>query len=139
MTKVYGLICLLGILLLGMGSLKLWPEVYGHSGYLVASVVTAATIVSFGGVFIESHRPLPPVRRKGDRVRAAYFPGGDPVPQAERYVGSILLWEAVARCDRGKYRGVWMMRLCDVPESVTVPLTDLLIQERRRRNGGGFF
>lgn len=137
MRVFYIVVTLFGVLVLGGVSLHTWPKDMGPDAYVWASVVMATTLASLWALIIEHRRPMPPVSVPGDCVRGAYFPANNQncSPDTERYLNHVMTWEAVAKAEDGPFSGVWLMKpRGESNPEILVPLSDLLIQERRRKH-----
>ena len=102
-------------------------------------VFTSLGIGSLIGYCLESGRPRPPVSKAGDTVFAVYVPRRtEDVVDSTEICGVLLAWTAEWRIDKGRYKGEWAMVPGKVggehPFVAWVPLGDLVIQDRRKRN-----
>lgn len=128
----------LGALLL-LGGVALFHPHGSQSGwfYWFLAIVTACGVASLFALRVELNRPPPIIRRVGDRIRAMYMPeGSPPAYKLKELVGVLLTYKAIMRIDKGPHKGDWAMSPGpSVPgsEAVWVPLSDLVMQDERRR------
>ena len=105
--------------------------------YWLLAAVAGAGIASLFALRVELARPPPLIREVGDRIRAMYMPEGEPpAHKLNALVGELLTYCAIMEIDKGLHKGDWAMSPGpSVPgsEAVSVPLSDLVIQDSRRR------
>ena len=136
MATVYFIVNILCLVILGIATL-FHPQYQdtqlpGYSWMMAFTV--GAGIVSLFALSLELLRPPPLIQAEGDCVRAVYVPRAVAAsPEAEAFVGRLVLWKAMWVYDKGKYKGTWAMTpVTDEPQNFIVPLNDLIVQERRK-------
>lgn len=135
MSALYFCVVVACIVFLGMSSRRTDPL-----ELIAISVAMGAGLCSLVALALELRRPRPMIQAAGDTLRAIYMPKKTPTLGAEALVGRLCLWSARFRIDRGLNHGEWAMSPLpnDLPSSWValddfwVPLTDLVVQERRR-------
>jgi len=131
MRIVYFSAVLIGLMILTAVS------VHGAERNLMISflaVTAGLSISALVGLVIELLRPPAVIQQPGDCVFGTYVPFEDKLnPEACRpYHNKLLTWEAVWRIDKGEHAGDWAMAPKGSDHSTWVPLSELVIQERRR-------
>lgn len=100
--------------------------------WMVSLLIGSGTACLFA-LAIELRRPVSEVDDAGDAVRGVYFPRSTPITGAESLVGRLVVWTAVYKHDKGEFKGEWAMSaVIEDGSSVWVPLSDLVVQKRRR-------
>lgn len=127
MALVYFLVNLISLITLGLWALIPEPT----SLFWVASMIGSGASTLFALV-LELRRPRPMIQGVGDSLRAVYLPKDVPPAGAEGLVGRLVLWTAMFKIDKGPHKGEWAMQAEDPQLPVWIPLTELVVQERRR-------
>jgi len=127
MSLLYFLVNLVSLITLGLWALVPEPT----SLFWVASTIGSGASTLFALV-LELRRPRPMIQGIGDSLRAVYLPKDVPPAGAEGLVGRLVLWTAMFKIDKGPHKGEWAMQAEDPQLPIWVPLTELVVQERRR-------
>lgn len=128
MAIVYFLVTLFSLIALG-----LFAAVPGPTDFMVVALLIGAGCSCLFALALELRRPRPLVGETGDTVRGIYLPkNGLAVAGSEGLQGKLLIWTAAFRFDAGPNKGEWAMEARDDGPSILVPLSDLVIQERRK-------
>lgn len=126
-----------------------WSAISTDAHNWILTVATGLGLACHLGLLLESFRPKPLIQKVGDTIRGVYLPEGKTNPDLTAFVGSVNVWTAIYKIDKGPYKGDWAMALLSSarnparpfnedgtgsigPLDAWVPIRDLIVQERRR-------
>lgn len=128
MAFLYFFMILLSLVVLGTQAADSGP-----SPFWMVALLSGTGTACLCALVIELRRPIPEVDEAGDTVKGVYLPRSTAPTGSEAMLGRLAVWTAVYKHDKGEFKGEWAMSAtADDGTVVWVPLSDLVVQKRRR-------